>query len=109
MKREGTGKRLTIYINEDSQYDGHSLYHALVLKLKECGAAGVTVSRGMESFGKHKHLHTTRILELSLQLPVVIDVIDSHENILRYLPEIKPMIQSGLMTLSDVEILFYGE
>ena len=72
MKLGGMCKILKIYISEDSKYKGHNLYHAIVFKLREAGMAGVTVTRGIEGFGQEKRLHTARILDLSLSLPIIV-------------------------------------
>ncbi|HAR64384.1 MAG: DUF190 domain-containing protein [Candidatus Margulisiibacteriota bacterium] len=109
MDLSGKCKLLTIYINEDAKYDGHNLYHYLVLKLKEMGVAGVTVSRGLESYGKNKRLHTAKILDLSLSLPIIVEVIDTEEQIDRILPIVKSVVNGGLITLTSIEVVQYGK
>jgi len=76
MKLNGNYKILKIYVNEDSRHKGHNLYHAIVLKLKELGMAGVTVTRGLEGYGKSKAIHDMKILDLSSSLPIIIEAVD---------------------------------
>lgn len=101
-------KILKVYISEDSLYKGHNLYHALVLKMKEIGMAGVTVTRGIEGFGHEKRLHTTRILDLSSSLPIIVEIIDIPERIEKVIPIIKEMINEGLIMMTDVNVIKYG-
>lgn len=109
MNLSGKCKILKIYVSEDSKYKGHNLYHALVLKLKEIGMAGVTVTRGIEGYGQGKRLHTTRIIELSTNLPIIIEVIDKDERIQQAIPVVKEMVNEGLVIITDVEVLKYGK
>lgn len=108
MKLNGKCKILKIYLSEDSKYKGHNLYHALVLKLKEAGVAGVTVTRGIEGFGQQMRLHTTRILDLSLSLPIIIEVVDIPERIEKAIAIAKEMVNEGLMMVTDVNVIKYG-
>lgn len=101
-------KILKIYVNEDSKYKGHNLYHALVFKLRDMGMAGVTVTRGIEGFGHEKRIHTTRILDLTLSLPIIIDVIDIPERIEKVIPVVKEMVNKGLIMVLDVDVIKYG-
>jgi PII-like signaling protein len=98
-----------IYISEDSKYKGHNLYHALVFKLREIGMAGVTVTRGIEGFGQEKRLHTTRILDLTLSLPIIVEVVDIAERIEKAIPVIEVMVNEGLITVTDIDVLKYGK
>lgn len=107
MKLEGPCKILKIYVSEDSRYEGHNLYHALVLKLKEMGTAGVTVTRGIEGFGKKRRLHRAQVVDLSSSLPMVIEVIDTKEHIERILPTVNEMVNDGLVLIQDVTVLKY--
>lgn len=109
MSLSGKCKILKIYISEDSKYNNHNLYHALVLKLKEIGMAGVTVTRGIEGYGHGKWLHTTRILELSTNLPIIVEVIDKPERIELVIPIVKEMVNEGLVIVTDVDIIKYGK
>lgn len=108
MNLKGNCKLLKIYISEDSKYRNHNLYHALVLKLKELGLAGVTVTRGIEGYGQGQRLHTAKILELSASLPIIVEVVDTPDKILKALPEVKAMVNEGLVILADVEVIKYG-
>ncbi|MEL7569094.1 MAG: DUF190 domain-containing protein [Eubacteriaceae bacterium] len=101
-------KILKIYICEDAKYKGHNLYHALIEKMAEIGMAGVTVTRGIEGFGHEKRLYSTRILDISLKLPVIIEVIDTPEKIEMALPVINDMVDEGLVIVTDVIVEKYG-
>ena len=107
MKIEGQGKLLRIYIGESDRWDGAPLYQAIVRRLREEGLAGATVIRGIEGFGAHSRLHTARILRLSEDLPLLIEVVDQEERIQQVLPILEEMIPEGLVTLENVEILHY--
>ncbi|MGE5633032.1 MAG: DUF190 domain-containing protein [Caulobacteraceae bacterium] len=102
-------KILKIYISEDSMYKGHNLYHALVRKFMEVGMAGVTVSRGIEGCGQDMKLHTTRALELSSSLPIIIDVVDIPERIEKVLPLVCEMVNEGLVLVTDVTVIKCGK
>jgi PII-like signaling protein len=109
MDLKGKCKMMKIYISEDSKYKGHNLYHALVLKLKEMGMAGVTVSRGIEGFGQEKCLHSAHILDLTLSLPIIIEVVDLQERIEQAVPAVEEMVNEGLVLVTDVEVVKYGK
>lgn len=100
-------KRLSIYIGESDQWRGKALYVALLETLRAQGMAGATVSRGMAGFGAHSVVHTAAILRLSLDLPLIINVIDSPEKIKNVLKIIAPMVGEGLIILEDVEVVKY--
>jgi PII-like signaling protein len=107
MKVEGTGLLARIYIGESDTWHGQPLYDAIVLLLRERGLAGATVLRGIEGFGAKQHLHTTRILRLSEDLPVLIEVVDIEERVRAVLPELDAMVSGGLITLEKVEVIAY--
>ena len=107
MKLEGHGKLLRIFIGESDTWHGKPLYQAIVERAREHGMAGATVIRGVEGFGKRSHLHTTRILRLSEDLPVVIELVDSEERIREIMPVLDEMIGDGLVTLEAAEIITY--
>jgi PII-like signaling protein len=109
MKFSGKCKILKIYISEDSKYHGHNLYHALVLKLKDIGMAGVTVTRGIEGFGQEKRLHSTRLLDLTLSLPIIVEVVDIPERIGKAIPVVEEMVNEGLVMVTDVDVIKYGK
>jgi len=108
MDLTGNCKILRIYISEDAKYKNHNLYHVLVLKLKEIGMAGVTVTRGIEGYGQGNRLHTARILELSASLPVVVEVIDKPERIEGAVSAVKEMVNEGLIIVTDAVVIKYG-
>ena len=107
MKLEGTGKLLRIFIGESDTWHGKPLYQAIVERVREHGLAGATVLRGIEGFGAESHLHTARILRLSEDLPVLIEIVDTEENIRGILPGLDEMIADGLVTLETVEVFAY--
>lgn len=100
-------KRLNIYIGESDRWRGKVLYMALVEKLRAANLAGVTVVRGVAGFGAHSLVHTASILRLSLDLPLIIQVIDTQEKIQHALKLIAPMVVEGLITIEDVEVIKY--
>jgi hypothetical protein len=99
---------LRIFIGEDDRSDGSPLYEAIVLKAREQHLAGATVLRGAMGFGASSRLHTTKILRLSEDLPLVIEIVDSEEKINAFLPMLDGMMTSGLITLEKVQVLQYG-
>ncbi|MFQ5382546.1 MAG: DUF190 domain-containing protein [Dehalococcoidia bacterium] len=107
MKLEGEGQLLRIFIGESDHWHGKPLYVAIVRKARELGLAGATVLRGLEGFGAHSRIHTARILRLSEDLPIVIEIVDSAEKIERFLPELDAMVAEGMITLEKVQILAY--
>ena len=107
MKLEGQGLLARIYIGESDTWHGRPLYEAIVHLLRDRGLAGATVIRGIEGFGARQHLHTARILSLSTDLPVLIEVVDQEDRIRGVLPEIDAMVGDGLITLERVEVIAY--
>ena len=107
MKLEGTGLLLRVYLGESDRWHGKPLYQAIAERLRERGLAGATVLRGIEGFGAKQHVHTTRILSLSEDLPILIEAVDSEEKIRAIMPEIDEMLGDGLMTLERVEVITY--
>ena len=99
---------LRIFIGETEQYEHHPLFEAIVKKARETGMAGATVLRGPLGYGKSSHLHTEKILRLSDDLPIVIELVDSPDKIDRFTAAVGPMIGSGLITLEKVRVLRYG-
>ena len=96
-------KLLKIYTGENEHWQGTVLYHALTLKFRELELAGVTVYRGMEGYGPEKRLRTSRILDLSTDLPVILEVVETEENINRVLPLVKEMVKKGIIIIQDAE------
>lgn len=107
MKMEGDGKLLRIFVGESDRFEGKPLFEAIVETARREGLAGATVLRGIEGFGASSHLHTSRILRLSEDLPVVIEIVDSEENIDRVLPMLDGMVGDGMMTIEKVRIVTY--
>ncbi|HXG79883.1 MAG TPA: DUF190 domain-containing protein [Methyloceanibacter sp.] len=100
---------LRIFIGEDDKADGGPLYEAIVLKARELGLAGATVLRGPMGFGHSSVLHTTKILRLSQDLPLVIEIVDSEDKIRALIAAIEPIMGSGLVTMEKVQVIRYGE
>jgi uncharacterized protein len=100
---------LRIFIGETARFEGHPLYEAIVLKAREVHMAGATVLRGPMGFGKTSRLHTAKILRLSDDLPIVIEIVDSREQIDQFLPILETMIGSGLVTVEKVQVIRYGD
>jgi len=107
VKIEGQGLLVRIYVGESDQWHGRPLYQAIVARLRERGLAGATVLRGIEGFGAKAHLHTTRVLRLSEDLPVVVEIVDQEDRIREILPELDEMVGDGLITLERVEVVAY--
>lgn len=107
MKIEGEAQRVRVYIDESDQWHGKPLFAAIVERCKEEGMAGVTVLRGIEGYGAHSRIHTARILRLSEDLPVVIDVVDRAERIALLLAVLDEMVTEGLITLENVHVVKY--
>jgi uncharacterized protein len=107
VKLEGRGKLLRIFIGESDTWDGKPLYQAIVERLRAEGLAGATVMRGIEGFGADSHMHTARILRLSEDLPVLIEIVDTEERIQTIIPILDEMVTEGLVTLEAVEVIAY--
>lgn len=101
------GYLLRIFVGESDRHGHHPLYEAIVLKAREAGLAGATVVRGVMGFGKHSVLHTAKILRLSEDLPMVVEIADSLEKIEQFLPVLDQMITDGLVTLEKVRVIHY--
>jgi len=107
MKLEGEGQLLRIFVGESDRHEGRPLHEAIVLLARERGLAGATVLRGMAGFGAASRIHTTKILRLSEDLPIVIEIADKPERIASILPDLDRMVREGLMTLEKVHIVKY--
>ena len=99
---------LRIFIGESDRADHKPLYEAIVLKAREMHLAGATVLRGPMGFGKSSRLHTSKIIRLSMDLPLVIEIVDAQERIDAFLPVLDAMMGSGLVTLEKAQVLRYG-
>lgn len=111
MKITGEGKLLRIFIGEADRFEGQPLYEALVRKARELGLAGATVWRGIEGFGARSRIHTAKVLRLSEDLPILIEIVDSEDNIRAVLPALDAIMEAcgggGLVTLEKAEIIKY--
>ena len=107
MKLDGEGSLLRIYIGELDKWHHTPLYEAIVLRAREMGLAGATVLRGPMGFGAHSRLHTAKILRLSEDLPVLIEIVDKQDKIDAFLPELDQMMSDGLVTLEKVRVIKY--
>lgn len=101
------GKLLRIFIGESDRWEHKPLYEAIVLKARELGLAGATVLRGPMGFGATSRLHTSKILRLSEDLPLIIEIVDSEEQIQLFLPHLDLMVKEGLVTLEKVQVIKY--
>src|SRR5271155_320012 len=108
IKAQETAMLLRIYIGEDDRFDHHPLYEAIVLKAREQGLAGATVLRGPMGFGHSSRVHTAKILRLSADLPIVVEIIDSEEKINAFLPLLEGIVTGGLVSLEEVRVLRSG-
>jgi len=109
MQVPGESILLRIYIGESDRWQHRPLYEAIVLAAREAHLAGATVLRGPMGFGKSSRLHTAKILRLSEDLPLVIEIVDSEENIRAFLPQLDQMVGGGLVTLEKVTVVHYSE
>lgn len=100
---------LRIFIGEADHHHGKPLHEAIVLKAREMHIAGATVLRGGLGYGHSSRLHTAKILRLSADLPLVVEIVDSEEKIGSFLPILDTMMTSGLITLENIRVLHYGE
>ena len=108
-KIKAHAKRLRIYIGEADSWEGKSLYKALVLKAKELDLAGATVFQGCMGYGANSRIHTSSLIDLSADLPIMIEIIDSAEYIEKFMPHLDLMLKEGLVTVDDIEVVKYGK
>lgn len=101
------GLLLRIFVGESDKYKGTSLYEWIVVKAKEEGMAGATAFRGLMGFGANSRIHTSKILRLSLDLPVVVEIVDTPGKIEHFLSVIQPVVREGLVTLEKAEVRVY--
>jgi uncharacterized protein len=99
---------LRIYVGESDRYDGKPLFEAIVLKAREMKLAGATVLRSPMGFGASSRIHTEKILRLSEDLPLIVEIVDSEQRIEQFLPILEDMLDGGLVTLERVSVLKYG-
>jgi len=98
---------LRIFIGESDRWNHKPLYEAIVLKAREMHLGGATVLRGPMGFGKSSRMHTAKILRLSMDLPIVIEMVDSEERIQAFLPALEEMMSGGMVTLEGVQVVEY--
>jgi PII-like signaling protein len=107
MKIPEDGCLLRIFIGESDRWHGRPSHEAIVLKAKEAGLAGATVLRGVIGFGAHSRLHTYKILRLSEDLPIVIEIVDAQAKIDAFLPQIDAIVEEGMITMEPVRVIKY--
>jgi len=108
VKLEGPALRLTVLIGEDDVWHHRPLYHEIVRRARAAGLAGATVLRGIEGYGASSLIHTSRILSLSEDLPVVVVLVDGEEKIRAFLPELSELVTEGLVIVDPVEVIRYS-
>ena len=101
------GYLLRIFVGESDRHGHRPLYESIVLQAREAGLAGATVLRGVMGFGKHSILHTAKILRLSEDMPMIIEIVDSLDNIEKFLPVLDALIKDGLVTIEKVRVIHY--
>jgi PII-like signaling protein len=107
MKLSGAAVRLTIMVGESDQWHHRPLFSEIVHRAHAAGLAGATVLRGVESFGASSRIHTTRLLSLSEDLPVVVIIVDTDERIRAFLPQLDELVTEGLVIIDEVEVIRY--
>jgi len=107
MQLPREGQLLRIFIGESDKYEGKPLYEWLVIQAKEHGLAGATALRGLMGFGANSRIHTSKILRLSLDLPIVVEIVDTPEKIEAFLSRIEAVVKVGLVTLEKAEVHIY--
>ncbi len=108
MKKVEEGRRLRIFVGENHRYKGKPLFEAIIQKAREQGLAGATILKGVESFGRHHKIHTTKVLRLAEDMPMVIEIVDSPDKVDAFLPCLDEMMEEGIVTVSDVKIIRYS-
>lgn len=107
MKIPADGKLLRVFVGETDKWQGKPLYEEIVLLARKEGLAGATAIKGFMGFGRNSHIHTAKILRLSEDLPIIIEIVDSEEKINAFLPHLDKMIKDGLVTLENVNVIMY--
>jgi PII-like signaling protein len=107
MKLEGKAKMLRIYFGEDDQWEGRPLYRAIVERCRQLDIAGATVYRGIEGYGASTIIRRSHLLHFSSDAPILVQIIDTAENIQRLIPALDEMVAEGLIAMSDVEVIKY--
>lgn len=107
MKLEGEGHLLRIFIGEGDRWHGKPMYEAIVQRAREAGLAGATVLRGLMGYGAKSRIHTAKVLRLSEDLPIVIEIVDRSDRIQAFLPLLDEMVGDGMVTLEKVQVITY--
>lgn len=107
MKLESEAKLVRIFIGESDKHGGRPLYEVIVESARKHGLAGATVLRGVTGFGAHSRIHTQKVLRLSEDLPIVIEIVDSEERLATFLPELDTLVGEGLITIEKVSVIAY--
>jgi hypothetical protein len=107
MKIPNEGKLLRIFIGEADKLDGKPLYEEIVFLAKKQGMAGATVIKGCMGFGCKSHMHTAKLLRLSEDLPIIIEIVDSEEKISAFIPQLDAIVREGLITLEKANVIMY--
>lgn len=107
MNLAGYALRLTVFVGEDDRFNHKPLYHEIVTRARNAGLAGATVLRGCEGYGASSLIHTTRLLDLTEDLPVVVIIVDTEEKIRDFLPQLDGLVTEGMVILDEVDVLRY--
>jgi PII-like signaling protein len=107
MRLSGYALRVTIFVGEDDRWQHKPLYHEIVTRARTAGLAGATVLRGCEGYGASSLIHTTRLLSLSEDLPIVVIIVDTEEKVRAFLPRLDELVTEGMVILDQVEVLRY--
>lgn len=107
MKLEGEGQLLRIFIGENDRWHGKPLYEAIVARAREEGLAGATVLRGLMGYGAKSRIHTAKVLRLSEDLPIVVEIVDRSDRIEKFLPLLDEMVADGLVTMERAQVIMY--
>jgi uncharacterized protein len=107
MKLEGEGQLLRIFIGEGDRWHGKPLYEAIVQRAREAGLAGATVLRGLMGYGAKSRIHTAKVLRLSEDLPILVEIVDLSDRIQEFLPVLDEMVGDGMVTLERAQVITY--
>jgi PII-like signaling protein len=107
MKRTTKSLRLSLFLGEGDTWHHKPLYHEIVRRAREAGLAGATVLRGTEGYGSHSQVHTTRLLDLSEDLPLLVLIVDEPEKVRAFLPQLDELVEEGTVLLDEVEAIRY--
>ncbi len=108
MKLQGEARLLRIFVGENDKWQGAPLYESIVKRARASGLAGATVFKGVMGFGAHSRIHSSKILQLSEDLPVMVEIVDTEQKLKGFLLELDSMVTEGLVTMERVEIIRYS-